>query len=286
MDECDRLHVSVLTGDTALILAGGEGTRLRPSADVEVRSKPKLLVEISPHGTPIPMLDYVINSLSVSGIGGIAVVTAPSDDFGNAIERHIMSRTNWQLRPTVIREQGRRGTGMAACAALNCIYSATAIVLPGDILFPFQDLPQALLAHEDSGYPITWTITTHQDPTAQNFGHIICDVSRHCVLQAFEGSSVPISAEQGNNVIMGTSAGVVIFSREPSMKLFFDYLAHHPGDRSFDLYQEFLPWVINGKATVGYYDVREPVSDLGTPERLQRFGGRPSTSGPTAELRT
>jgi NDP-sugar pyrophosphorylase family protein len=285
MDERDRLQVSVLTGDTAFILAGGEGTRLRPSADFEVRSKPKLLVEISPNGTPIPMLDYVINSLAVSGIGGIAVVTAPSDDFGDAIERHMRSRANRQPRPTVIRERERRGTGMAAYAALNCIYSATAIVLPGDILFPFQDLPQVLLAHEGSGYPITWTITTHQDPAAQNFGRIICDVSRHCVLQAFEGSSAPISTEHGNNVIMGTSAGVVIFSREPSVKLFFNYLEHHPDYHSVDLYQEFLPWVINGRATVGYYDVRESVSDLGTPERLERFGGRSSTSGPAAEQR-
>lgn len=88
---------------------------------------------------------------------------------------------------------------------------------------------------------------------------------------------------KGNNVIMGTSAGVVIFSREPSMELFFNYLAHHPDDSGFDLYQEFLPWVIRGKATVGYYDVCEPVTDLGTPERLQRFGGRSSTIEPTTE---
>jgi NDP-sugar pyrophosphorylase family protein len=284
MDERDWPQVGVRTGDTALILAGGEGTRLRLSTDLDVRSKPKLLVEICPDGKPIPMLDHVVNSVSASGMDRIAIVTAPSDDFGDAIERHVMSRADLRVRPTIIRERERRGTGMATCGALRCVYSDTVVVLPGDILFPFQALPPALLSHEKSGHSITWTITTHQDPQSQNFGRIICDAVRHRVLQALEGSPDPFPAGHGagENVVMGTSAGPVIFSREPSLKLFSEYLARHSDDRGFDLYQEFLPWVISGKAPVGYYDVGEAVNDLGTPERLDRYRGWPHTRRPAA----
>jgi NDP-sugar pyrophosphorylase family protein len=268
-------QASVLTGDTALILAGGEGSRLRHSPDAHVRSQPKLLVEICPQGVPVTMLDHVVSGLAAIGIGGIAVVTAPDADFGDAIDRYVMSRADWKPRPAIIRERERRGTGMAVCAALRCVYSATVVVLPGDILFPFHALPPALLAHEGSGYPVTWTITTHQDPAAQNFGRIICDATRCRVSRALEGPAVPVPPEGGENDIRGTSAGAVIFSREPTLELFCAYLAEHPRMRRFDLYRDFLPWVIGGTADVGYYDVRERVDDLGTPERLARFGRPP-----------
>ena len=268
-----NLPVGVLTGDTALILAGGEGTRLLNAAAPEVRSKPKLLVEICPKdGTPVPMLDYVVSGLAASGINGIAVVTAPSEQFGDAIERHIASSADQRLRPSIIRETERRGTGMAACRALRCVYSNTAFVLPGDILFPFHCLPEALLAHEESGYPVTWTVTTHQDEAAQNFGRIACNVISHRVTQSFEGSSAGNFAKFRDHEIACTSAGVIIFSREQSIELFSEYLADRPSDHSFDLYREFLPWIIARETPVGYYDVHDPVYDLGSPERLYRFG--------------
>jgi NDP-sugar pyrophosphorylase family protein len=275
MSEPGWPQATVLTGDTALILAGGEGSRLRSSPDASVRSRPKLLVEICPDGVPVTMLDHVVSSLAASGIGGIALVTAPDGDFGDAIDRYVMSRPGWKPRPAIIRERERRGTGMAVCAALRCVYSATVIVLPGDILFPFHALPAALLAHESSGHPVTWTITTHADPAAQNFGRIICDATRRRVTRAVEDPATAVPRQGGENEIRGTSAGAVILSREAALELFSQYLARHPRTHSFDLYRDFLPWVIGGAAAVGYYDVRERVDDLGTPERLERFGRPP-----------
>jgi NDP-sugar pyrophosphorylase family protein len=267
-------HADLLVGDSAVILAGGEGTRLATSGDPAITSMPKLLVEIlpdGPGGEPIAMLDHVIRELSRSGFGRVAVVTAPSQRYGDAISLHLM-RLNLPIAPTIIRESEQRGTGRAACTALDHLYSSEIIILPGDIIFPFHCLNLAMRAHLAARCALTWIVTTYSDPGMQNFGRIILDVDNGCIAMALEGDPISDRRKRQREVdIVGTSAGVIVMSSQPSRELLKQYITAHPQAYRFELYSDFIPWVIGEGIKVGYFDIACQVHDLGTPDRLEMF---------------
>jgi NDP-sugar pyrophosphorylase family protein len=264
----------VLTGDRVAILAGGEGTRLSDSGDLSLAAAPKLLLEIFPDGPdsrPIPMIDYVLRELYANGFANIAVVTAPSSRYGDAVSGHVMALPNNASLPTVIRERARRGTGWATRVALSFLYASDLIVLPGDIVFPFGVLQQALFEHCAACRTLTWLVTTKATPTAQNFGRIVIDTNIRKVVCALEGPTVANAPNAQAGTVAATSAGVIIMSRNRVIDLLDRYIMTHGQPQEFELYSEFMPWVIETEVPVGYFDVDHEVHDLGAPERIAIF---------------
>ena len=107
----------------AVILAAGEGTRLRPITS----SKPKPMIKIS--GKPI--LEHIINSLSYSDITEVIIVT---NYKGEVIQQYFKDRKLDNLKISFKKQEKMIGTGNALGITESMI-NEDFILVYGDLLF-------------------------------------------------------------------------------------------------------------------------------------------------------
>jgi len=107
----------------AVILAAGEGTRLRPITS----SKPKPMIKIS--GKPI--LEHIINSLSYSEITEVIIVT---NYKGEVIQQYFKDRKLDNLKISFKKQEKMIGTGNALGITESMI-NEDFILVYGDLLF-------------------------------------------------------------------------------------------------------------------------------------------------------
>ncbi len=105
---------------TAVILAGGLGTRLRPITE----KVPKPLVMVKGR----PFLDYLLERIARMGIRRCLILTGYK---GKMIEEHCGSGKKWGLGISYSEEKGQLGTGGALVNAAPMLETA-ALVLNGD----------------------------------------------------------------------------------------------------------------------------------------------------------
>ena len=101
----------------AVILAGGEGSRLRPLT----RSRPKALIPVANR----PILDYVIESVTSAGIQDITVVV------GYRKEQVLKYLNSLETEVTTVVQKKQLGTADALLCAADCVDDSF-LVLPGD----------------------------------------------------------------------------------------------------------------------------------------------------------
>ncbi|MHC1629629.1 MAG: sugar phosphate nucleotidyltransferase, partial [Methanoculleaceae archaeon] len=120
----------------AVILAAGEGTRVRPLT----RSRPKALIPVANR----PVIDYVIESLTESGIRDIVVVV------GYRREQVIRHLNGLDIPVRVVVQERQLGTAHALACAADEI-SGDFILMPGDNYIDpesigrIRDLPDSML---------------------------------------------------------------------------------------------------------------------------------------------
>ena len=113
-------------GKSAVILAGGEGKRMKSD-------KPKALSQVLGK----PMLRWVIDSVTNSGIDNVCILTGFGKEF---IEEYISAYTNETgIKTETAYQAERRGTGHAVmmCRDFLCKNPGDVVVLNGDA--PFMD---------------------------------------------------------------------------------------------------------------------------------------------------
>ncbi|VVB58886.1 Bifunctional protein GlmU [Candidatus Anstonella stagnisolia] len=108
---------------TAVVLAGGLGTRLRPIT----LNIPKPLVRINEK----PFLDYLLQKISSMGIRDVVLLTGYKHEM---IEKYCRKGQKWGIRIKYSREPSPLGTGGAILKARKLIKN-TALVLNGDSYF-------------------------------------------------------------------------------------------------------------------------------------------------------
>lgn len=124
-------------GVTAVVLAGGLGTRLRPIT----LNIPKPLVRINEK----PFLDYLLQKIASMGIREAVLLTGYKHEM---IEKYCRNGQKWNLRIKYSRERSPLGTGGAILRARRLI-KKTALVLNGDSYFQLN-LQKFLAFHEKS----------------------------------------------------------------------------------------------------------------------------------------
>jgi dTDP-glucose pyrophosphorylase len=135
--------------NTAVILAGGRGTRLRPvSGDL-----PKPMVQVA--GRPI--LERLILHLVGSGITDVRLAVGYGADV---IERHFRDGERFGCTIRYLREQDPLGTAGPLRGLLEDLPSSPLIVLNGDLITSFS-LTGLLSAHEATGARITVAVTEY-----------------------------------------------------------------------------------------------------------------------------
>jgi UDP-N-acetylglucosamine diphosphorylase/glucosamine-1-phosphate N-acetyltransferase len=134
----------------AVILAGGEGSRLRPLT----RNRPKVMIPVANK----PIIDYVINALVVNGIRDITVVV------GYQKEQVIRHLNQLELPITVVVQEKQLG----AAHALKCAEAEVDgdfLLLPGDNFIDAASVARIKDAHD--------AMLVKHHPSPSDFGVVV-----------------------------------------------------------------------------------------------------------------
>lgn len=226
-----------LASATAVVLAGGLGTRLRRI----VADRPKVLASVAGR----PFLSHLLDQVGASGIRRTILCTG---HLGGQI-RSLYGDSYDGLDLIYSHETEPAGTGGALRLALDHIDSSTILVMNGDSycdadLFDLWDWHHVHPAHV--------SIVTADVPDASSFGRIEVDANDQ-ILRFAEKTAEPTPGR--------INAGVYLMHTA--------LLGRIPNDRPVSLERELFPrWI--GAGGVFSYPTGAPFIDIGTPDRFAR----------------
>jgi mannose-1-phosphate guanylyltransferase len=220
----------------ALILAGGEGTRLRPLTS----TIPKPVVPLVDR----PFIMYMIEWLRAHGVNDVILACG----FMAADVRSVIGDgASLGVRVRYVEEPRPLGTGGALKYAQELL-AERFLMLNGDVLTDI-DLSSQLSQHERTGARATLALVAVDDPSA--YGLVRCG-SDHAV-EAFVEK--PPGGVNDTNLI---SAGAYVLERD-----ILDEMA--PAGTNISIERDVFPLLVGrglyGYAAAGYW------LDIGTPER-------------------
>lgn len=217
---------------TAVILAGGLGTRLRPVLD----DRPKVLATVNRH----PFLKYLLDQLASWPIREVVLCTGY---LGEQIESRFGLDYNG-LRLVYSKESAPLGTAGALRLALPLINSDTVLVLNGDSYceFDFDAFWRWHCLRKSAA-----TLLLVNTPDAQRFGS---------VRVAADGQIMSFNEKKEGAKPGLINAGVYLIKSETLKSI--------PESSSVSLEREIFPELI-GLDFYGY-QVAGPFIDIGTPE--------------------
>jgi bifunctional UDP-N-acetylglucosamine pyrophosphorylase / glucosamine-1-phosphate N-acetyltransferase len=233
-----------MPGLTAVILAAGQGTRMRSRV-------PKMLHDLCGR----PLVGWPIAAALGAGADAIVVVDSPD----NSLEGHLPEGVRAVIQPTP------DGTGGAVRAAVGEIDPAgTVVVLPGDVPLVTTDAIAGLVAaHLAGGAAATMATATFDDPTG--YGRVVRDADGNVegvVETKVDGDATP---EQFAIKEVNTS----IFAFDGAALL--DALANlTPDNAQGELYlPDVLPALRAAGHTVGAHDIGDTDIAHGVNDRVQ-----------------
>lgn len=217
---------------TAVVLAGGQGTRLRQM----LADRPKVLAEVNGR----PFLSFLLDQLTATGITNVTLCTGY---LGEQIEAAYGSHYE-NMALTYSRESSPLDTAGAIRQALPLLGVGPVLVMNGDS-FCDADFHAYWAAYCSKGVEGMLLLTEVPDTT--RFGQVKTDASDRILLFSEKGSA------PGAGWI---NAGIYLLSHA--------LLRLIPGDRRVSLEREMFPaWVENGLYACC---VHAPFIDIGTPD--------------------
>jgi NDP-sugar pyrophosphorylase family protein len=242
----------------ALLLAAGEGTRLRPLT----LDRPKPMLPIG--GRPI--LEHLIDLLRRHGVTEIAInlhykPEVIVDYFGNG--------ARFGVSITYSREPELLGSA-GAVKRLADFWTETFLVLYGDVLTNL-DLTALVAQHWASGAQVTVALYEVEEPTRCGIVDLTDD-----------GRIVRFVEKPAPEAVFSNLANAGIYVVEPEV------LRHIPADQPFDFGRDLFPVLLeagvplSGHRAIGY------VLDIGSSERYQQAeadwqAGRLAPDGPVPD---
>jgi mannose-1-phosphate guanylyltransferase len=222
----------------AVVLVGGEGTRLRPLTE----TLPKPLLPLVDR----PILDHVLDHLVAHGVGEV-IMSSPylEDTFHPFIESR-----GGDPAITWVTEREPLGTGGAIVSVLDHVGDDAFFALNGDILTDL-DLTAMLASHREHG--AVTTIALHHVDDARAFGFVLTDPTGR-VTEFREKPPDPIPGD--------INAGTYVV--EPSA------LRAWPAGTYLWIEGEIFPTLIRDGAAVYAFGTDAYWLDLGTPEQYLR----------------
>lgn len=221
-----------------LILAGGEGTRLRPLT----YTIPKSLLPICNR----PFLEHQLRLMRDHGISDAALLTGY---LAEAFEPFAARMASEGISLDVVREEKPLGTAGAVRNVLDRLDDTT-IVFNGDILTDL-DLTALVASHRERRAAITLTLTPVAD--AGPYGLVPLDPSGR--VEAFLEKPPPDVARRGGLVNAGT------YVLEPHV------LADVPPGETWSFERQLFPSLLERGESVFGFAADAYWLDIGTPER-------------------
>jgi bifunctional UDP-N-acetylglucosamine pyrophosphorylase/glucosamine-1-phosphate N-acetyltransferase len=185
-----------VSAPTVLILAAGQGTRMRSAT-------PKVLHEIC----GLPMVLWPVRAAAAAGAGRIVVVDSPA----RALEAFLPPEVE------LVVQERPDGTGGAVAAAVSALgeqldAGAAILVLSGDVpLVDAEAIRELIGAHEDGEAAATMATTVLEDPTG--YGRVVRDGDgevERVVETKRQGDST-----QAEREIREVNTGIFVFTADP-----------------------------------------------------------------------
>ena len=221
----------------AVILVGGQATRLRPLTT----NTPKAMVPVLNR----PFLGYVIRNLSRHGVQEIILA---QHHLAGPIEENLGDGSRFGVRITYVVEDSPRGTA-GAFKNVERYINGTFLGMNGDI-FNDLDITAMVRFHREQNAVATIALTPVEDPTA--YGLIETDVTGR--VQRF--LEKPDPSEITTNMI---NAGTYVL--EPEV------LGQIPPDVRVSIERETFPLLVSSGRAVYAFSSSGYWMDMGTPEK-------------------
>jgi NDP-sugar pyrophosphorylase family protein len=224
----------------ALILAAGEGTRLRPlTAD---RPKPMLPVG------GVPLLEQIVLLLKRHGITDIAINLHYKPW---TIINHLGHGRHWGVRIHYSFEETLLGSAGAA-KRLEWYFDESFIVFYGD-LYTDLDLSGLMTTHRQCGAPITMALYSVDNPS--ECGIVELDAQSH--VRRFVEKPAP-------DQVFSRLANAGVLVVEPEV---LSWLA---AERYVDFGQDVFPQMLASGQTIIGHPITDTLIDIGTMENYQK----------------
>ena len=178
----------------AVILAAGQGVRLRPLTD----KKPKHLIPIA--GKPV--LEHLIRNLATNGISDILLIVSKTDD---SIRKHFCDGTNLGVRLSYALQPGVLGTAHAVGIARDFMGKESFVAMYGDIYVHSDAVKRVVDGYKEEGSDASMALVPVSAP--QFFG--IATVEQGYVKSLVEKPSA--------EALCGNLANAGIFTFSPSI---------------------------------------------------------------------
>ena len=225
---------------TAVIMAGGEGKRLRPLTN----SVPKPMLKIN--GTPI--LEHIITSLEAAGIRRVFLSV---NYQSRIIEDHFRSNTPGGMEIEYLRETRQLGT--AGSLSLLPRLDEPFIVMNGDVLTTV-DFAQLFAFHVKHRGIMTVTATEYRVKVPYG----ILETANHFLMNISEKPDITLQCNAG------------VYALEPEVS---DVV---PPNQSYDM-TTLMRQLVRDGLPVNVFPLHEYWIDVGRPEDLDRAAGEMKT---------
>ncbi|ATU09261.1 bifunctional sugar-1-phosphate nucleotidylyltransferase/acetyltransferase [Methanohalophilus portucalensis] len=217
----------------AVILAAGQGTRMRPLTD----RRPKVMLPIGNK----PILEHIIDEAMAAGIREFVIVTGYMEDcikdyFGDGSQKNVSI--------DYVLQEEQNGTGHAIGCAEEYVDDRF-IVLNGDMLISSVQIKNLIDRAEDA------VLTVKEVENPCNFG-VVCTA----------GEKVTQIVEKPENPPTNlANAGIYLFPRS-----IFDYIHRTPESPRGEIeITDSIQMLIDSGAIVGYEVFRDAWIDIGRP---------------------
>lgn len=228
----------------AMILAAGQGTRLRPITD----SRPKALVPVAGR----PMIEYALRLLRHYGVGEIIINL---HHFGAQIEAWLGDGQRLGLRIVYSRETELLDTGGGLLKAKPFLQDGSFIVINTDALIDLN-LAEVIAFHQER--KAAATLVLRPDENAERYGSM--DVDEQGRICRFLKTRAPFAPAGATRTVMFTGVQVL----EPAV---FDFM--NDAARKFSTTRETYPKMLAAGAPLAGFCFSGFWQDLGTPERIR-----------------
>lgn len=223
----------------AIILAGGQGTRLRELYP----DCPKALVPILNK----PFLEWQLSWLASAGIHAVHIAAG---HMASALKDWLASNTPEGMTITLSEEPESLGTAGGLKNVEKHIQTNPFVVVNGDTLLPMMDWYQFMEAHRLSSASVTMAVTPV--PQAGRYGTVEFD----------ESNLVTSFLEKAERKSGWVNGGLYIMNQET--------MRHITADKSLSLETDIFP-VLSWLRVLQVYLADPPLLDMGTPRGIQEM---------------
>ena len=231
----------------AMVLAAGQGTRLRPITD----TKPKALVPVAGR----PMIEYALLLLRHYGIKDIVINL---HHFGAAIENHLGNGNQLGLRISYSHEMELLDTGGGLRKAKPFLQDGAFIAINTDALIDLN-LAELIAFHHQRN--ASATLVLRPDQQADQYGSM--DIDGAGRIQRFLKSEIKPKPTGPIRKLMFTGVQIL----EPKI---FDYMERADAPEKFSTTKQTYPEMLLAGEPLYGFCFEGFWQDLGTVERIEQ----------------